>query len=112
MSPGVFGRAVYRCLTLGLIRSTGEIKLSQDVSRETSVSSKFFFLLPLLVPTMTILINLLAVSVNHVSIHRLFGLLVLKDGNGIFTVHNDELSTRWQKTDTDECARVVLIRKQ
>ena len=61
---------------------------------------------------MTILINLLAVSVNHVSIHRLFGLLVLKDGNGIFTVHNDELSTRWQKTDTDECARVVLIRKQ
>ena len=79
LSPGVFGRAVYRCLTLGLIRSTGEIKLSQDVSRETSVSSKFLFLLPLLVPTMIILINLLPVSVNYVSRHRLFGLLVLKE---------------------------------
>ena len=61
---------------------------------------------------MIVLINLLPVSVNYVSRHRLFGLLVLKDGNGIFTVHNDELSARRQKTDTDECARVVLIRKQ
>ena len=61
---------------------------------------------------MIILINLLPVSVNYVSRHRLFGLLVLKDGNGIFTVFNDELSARRQKTDTGECAPLVFIRKQ